>query len=67
VSITYSRAVELLTVSDIARQYGVSRQAAHNWSRRDDFPTPLGTSGSGRVWKRAAVERWARKAGKETP
>jgi predicted DNA-binding transcriptional regulator AlpA len=56
--------VDLITVADIGRMFGVSRQAASRWTHRLEFPAPHGQTGSGRVWKRADVEKWARKAGR---
>jgi hypothetical protein len=55
---------KLVTLADIGRMYGVSRQAAGKWADRDDFPVPHGETGYGRVWRRVDVEKWAQKARK---
>jgi predicted DNA-binding transcriptional regulator AlpA len=52
----------LVTVSDIAEDAGVSRQAVRNWAtgaRQSGFPRPLAIVGDGvRVWRHADVDRW---------
>ncbi|HEY5013214.1 MAG TPA: DNA-binding protein [Acidimicrobiia bacterium] len=57
---------DLLTLADIGRMFSVTRQAAGKWAKAEDFPAPLGQTGTGRVWKRKDVERWARKVGRLT-
>ncbi len=42
----------------------VSRQYVDRLSRSDDFPEPEVELASGRVWKRTAVEAWARRNGR---
>ena len=50
---------ELVSVGDIARQYGITNQAVCNWSARyPDFPKPVARPGSGQLFLRPAVERW---------
>lgn len=58
--------VDLVTVADIARMLGVSRQRAGQLVERSDFPTPHGTTGHGRVWRRTDVAKWAKKTGRLT-
>jgi hypothetical protein len=55
---------ELLTLADIGRMFGVTRQAAGKWAKGDGFPAPHGMTGTGRVWKRKDVEAWARRNGR---
>jgi hypothetical protein len=55
---------DLLTISDIGRLLGVSRQRAGQLCSHDDFPTPHGVTGYGKVWKRADVKKWAKKVGR---
>ncbi len=63
----YCRRVEdLVGVSDIGRMLGLSRQRADQLAATVGFPRPHGKMGRGRVWKRADVERWARKTGRLT-
>ncbi len=55
----------LVGAAEIARMFGVSRQYVDQLSRRDDFPKPEVELASGRVWKREAVEKWARATGRK--
>lgn len=52
----------LVTVSDIADEAGVTRQAVRNWAlgqRHSGFPRPLDVVGDGvRIWRLADVDRW---------
>jgi predicted DNA-binding transcriptional regulator AlpA len=58
------RAVDLMGLKEIAELLGVSIQRAHQLAATAGFPAPLGETSSGRVWKRADVEKWAKKAGR---
>lgn len=51
----------LVTVKEIAELLGVSRRTAHRLVNREDFPAPVDTLPNGRVWRRTAVERWAKR------
>jgi predicted DNA-binding transcriptional regulator AlpA len=52
----------LVGVSEIATMLGVSRQRADQITRQyDDFPAPEVTLSTGRVWRRAGVERWIKR------
>lgn len=63
----------LVGVREIAEMLGVSRQRADQISRAyADFPAPEAELASGRVWKRASVDRWikahpVRKPGRPRP
>src|SRR3546814_3656603 len=52
----------LVTISDIADEVGVNRQAGRNWAlgtRQSGFPRPLAVVGDGvRVWRQADVDEW---------
>lgn len=52
---------DLVSVKEIAELLGVSVRTAHRLVNRDDFPEPLGSTSSGRVWRRTTVERWAKR------
>jgi predicted DNA-binding transcriptional regulator AlpA len=39
---------------------GVSRQRASEIVNRASFPKPVDVLATGRIWERAAVERWIR-------
>jgi predicted DNA-binding transcriptional regulator AlpA len=55
----------LVGVQEIAEMLGVTRQRVDEISRtHDDFPAPEATLASGRVWKRADVEAWAKRRGR---
>ena len=55
---------ELVNLSDIGRLLGVSRQRAAQLAEREDFPTPIGAMGRGKVWRERDVERWAKQTGR---
>lgn len=51
----------LVGISEIARMLGVSRQRAVQLvGDYADFPAPVSTLASGRIWEREAVEAWVR-------
>jgi len=45
--------------------FDVSRQYVDRLTREDDFPEPEAELAGGRMWKREAIERWARANGRE--
>lgn len=52
--------VEPVGLHEVAELLGVSKTTAASYAERDDFPTELAyLAGSGSVWSRADVERWA--------
>jgi predicted DNA-binding transcriptional regulator AlpA len=51
---------DLLGVAEIAAAHGVQRNSAWRWTQRPDFPAPAARLASGPVWRRAAVEKWAK-------
>lgn len=51
----------LVGVAEIAELLGVSRQRVDEITRTHaDFPVPEAELRSGRIWKRADVEKWAK-------
>jgi predicted DNA-binding transcriptional regulator AlpA len=55
----------LVGSTEIAEMLGVSRQRVDQIMRTDDsFPEPEVELHAGRVWKRADIERWARRVGR---
>jgi predicted DNA-binding transcriptional regulator AlpA len=50
---------ELAGLAEVAMICGVAKPTALRYSKRDDFPLPLGRLASGPVWRRADIERWA--------
>jgi predicted DNA-binding transcriptional regulator AlpA len=52
---------DLVGLVEIIEMLGVSKATAFKYTRRDDFPEPLGhLSAAGPVWLRRDVERWAK-------
>jgi predicted DNA-binding transcriptional regulator AlpA len=57
--------VDLLGVTEVAQLLGISRQRVQQLTESDpDFPEPAATLARGRVWSRAAIEKWARETGR---
>lgn len=54
----------LVGAFEIAGMLGVSRQRVHQLAVTSGFPWPVADLASGRVWKRQAVEEWARRTGR---
>lgn len=53
---------DLIGVTEIARVHGVAKNSAWRWTKRaGDFPEPALELASGRVWRRADVEAWAKR------
>lgn len=56
----------LVGAAEIGRMLGgISRQRVQQLAARDDFPKPEVVLDMGKVWKREAVEKWARDHGRE--
>jgi predicted DNA-binding transcriptional regulator AlpA len=53
--------LDLVGVPEIAEMLGASRPSVWRYVRRDDFPKPEAQVSGKRLWKRSAVERWAKK------
>jgi predicted DNA-binding transcriptional regulator AlpA len=53
--------VDLVDAPAIAKTLGVSRRTAWRYIERDGFPEPEAQVSNKRLWKRSAVERWAKK------
>jgi prophage regulatory protein len=54
----------LVGAAEIGRMLGVSRQRVQQLVNRDGFPEPEAVLDMGKIWKRAAVEEWARSHGR---
>jgi predicted DNA-binding transcriptional regulator AlpA len=52
---------QLAQLSEVANILGISRSLAARTVNRPDFPQPIDTLSSGRVWRRRDVEAWGRK------
>lgn len=48
----------LANQSDLARRWGMSRQAVHDMTQRPDFPAPATTIGDRPVWSVEECDRW---------
>jgi prophage regulatory protein len=55
----------LVGSAEIGRMLGVNRQRVQQLIKRDDFPAPEAELAMGKVWKREAVEAWARSHGRD--
>ena len=49
---------------EIAAMLGLTRQRVNQMARERGFPRPYGVLHMGNVWKRSAVEAWAREHGR---
>jgi predicted DNA-binding transcriptional regulator AlpA len=57
--------VEVLGVTEVTALLGMSRQRVDQLSHRDsEFPEPVTTLGRGRLWEKAAIEKWAQETGR---
>jgi predicted DNA-binding transcriptional regulator AlpA len=54
----------LVGIREIAAMFGVSAPRAHQLTKTDNFPKPDVKLASGRIWKRAHVEKWAKATGR---
>ena len=52
---------ELAGITEIAEMLGASPRTVRNWVQRPDFPKPIETLATGRIWRRREVESWAKK------
>lgn len=55
------RRVDLLGLQEIADLFGISKQLAYAWARREDFPAPVAELSQGRVWRKRDLLKWAEK------
>jgi prophage regulatory protein len=55
----------LVGPQEVCDMLRISRQRLQQLASRPDFPTPEADLASGRIWKREAIEDWARRAGRE--
>jgi predicted DNA-binding transcriptional regulator AlpA len=53
--------LDLVGVPEIAEMLGVTRRTAWRYVQRADFPKPVVALRGKRMWKRAAVLRWAKR------
>lgn len=53
--------MELVGTTEIGQMLGVSRQRADQLTRVKGFPKPAAELAQGRIWRKAAVERWIAK------
>ncbi len=55
---------ELVGRGEIAKLLGLSRQRVHELTQRRDFPEPVGHIGGRAIWRKEAVEAWAKRTGR---
>lgn len=51
---------ELAGFTEVMATLAVSKRTARKYVDRADFPAPVDRLATGRVWRRADVERWGR-------
>jgi prophage regulatory protein len=56
--------MDLVGVAEIATLLGVSKQRVDQLARQPDFPDPEAIITAGRIWRREAIEAWARATGR---
>jgi len=54
----------LVGAAEIGQMLSVGRQRVQQITNRRDFPKPYDVLAMGKVWKRSAVEAWAREHGR---
>jgi prophage regulatory protein len=52
---------KLVGLAEIAQMLDTSRTQVGRWTEREDFPPPIERLRMGPIWKRADVERWAKR------
>jgi prophage regulatory protein len=60
-SVTGLMSPDFVGFRELPQLLGVSRTSAARYSNRPDFPEPAERLASGRIWRRADVEAWAKK------
>lgn len=54
---------DLIDVAEIVRMLGRPRRSVYRWIAREElgFPAPYIVAGGKRLWRRRAVDEWARR------
>ena len=60
----YHCVVDLMGVAEVAELLGVTTTRVHQLAATQGFPKPVAVLAAGRIWKRAEVEKWARRNGR---
>lgn len=47
-----------LSVDQVARRFGVSKDTIWRWKRNGDFPAPVKLGGTTTRWRLAEIEEW---------
>lgn len=47
-----------LSVDQVAKRFGVSKDSIWRWKRRGDFPAPVKLGGATTRWRLADIEEW---------
>lgn len=53
-----AKSLLVVGLSEIAKLAGVSKQTAHEWTKRESFPHPFATLAMGKIWVKGEVVRW---------
>jgi len=51
---------ELAGITEIAAMLDTTPRTVRNWVRRPEFPAPIETLATGRIWRRVDVQAWAK-------
>ena len=60
-----TEAQPLVGLHELSVLFRVSSQRADQLTHTAKFPRPVAQLASGRVWRRSAVEKWAKETGRE--
>lgn len=52
---------QFMGLAEIAKRLKISPRTAQRYVARDDFPAPAGSLDGRNIWRRAAVDKWAKK------
>ena len=55
----------IVGTAEIAEMLSLTRQRVGQMAREGELPKPLGVVQAGAIWKRSAVETWARANGRD--
>ena len=52
---------DLLGRLEVAQMLGVTTRTVQRYTERNDFPEPVETLATGRVWRQRDIEKWAKR------
>jgi hypothetical protein len=60
-------ALDVMGVGEIADEFDVQTQTAHQWTRTKGFPDPVVMLRMGPIWYRTQINDWAHATGRRKP